>query len=182
MRLDEQGRLGAYNQYQTAIGQPNVRVRRPPARQPTFDFGNMFGGSGGGGNQTIGTSINPRPMFDSGQTQRAINQLAAAEVMPADPNFAMKRFTRPGMSRDAGTLAAATPSIARGVVGMQRAQAAQPLMDELANRNFMLQQQNQQGQEGLGLFDLLRRQQQIGDYRNSQMISPLLQALLQGVR
>lgn len=149
--------------------------------------GNPGGGAGGGGGQPSGpgisdvtSSIDPSGVYNSGQSQKAINQYAAQRFTEANPDYLMKRFSRPGLSRDAGTLSRVMPQVGQAQGDVAFMQQAQPLMDQLANQQQLLQGQLGQGQEAIGLANLLASLQRTYDYADVapiQALTPLLSSL-----
>lgn len=167
--------------------QPERAPWQPPA-MPSGTFVNMMGGSFGGAQQpaprpapslaSVTTTPRPTEVFNAAQTRGQTNQAINAALMAGDPDVAMKRFDRPGISRSAGTYASAIPQMAAAQSNAAQAMMHTPLMHELLNRNVAAQGQAQQGEEALSLFDLLRRNQQVQDYRLTSTLSPLLSAAL----
>lgn len=126
------------------------------------------GGSGAGGfGQNVGSTITPEGIFNNTHTQHAINQAAAKAFASSNPDYAMKRFTRPGFSRDAGTLSLAVPQIAAGSTAARQAQASIPMSDFFQNMGHLLEGEVAQGNEALGLAEVLRRNQ--NTQRSSQL-------------
>lgn len=153
------------------------------------------GGSAGGtasptpaptspGQSTVTTSINPSPIYTPTMTQQAVNQAMATAAQRANPYFAQKQFDSPGMSRTAGSMAAAMPSIADALAQGHSAATALPFADAAANAAHMLAGQSAQDQEGLGLAginqSLSEMQQNFNNSQKQQQMSLLMQ-LLQGV-
>lgn len=85
-----------------------------------------------------GSRITPKPIYSPGQTQSAMSQVRGAHRMGSDPQMAMKGLTRPGMSQNEGTFAAALPGMIKGRTAGNAA-ASNVFMDDLvANQNQML--------------------------------------------
>jgi hypothetical protein len=116
-------------------------------------------GGAPGGPPTVQTSITPTPIYTPQMTNQAVNQ-SFATAMP-DLNSVVKQFDRPGVSRSAGTLAAAMPQMAEGALTAMQAQAEIPLQDMMANQQHLLAGETAREQEGLDLANLLARQGQI---------------------
>ena len=164
------------------------------AQQGAFSHGGGSGGTSrliqGGANQQqaappapgiqTDTSITPGTLFSPAQTGMLTSQMAGEAFAP-NPEFLMKQFSRPGMSRDAGTLSSIAPQIAQGQTEAANIMAIRPLLDQLRNSEFLLSGQRAQGQEALGLanqgMSLFNAQ---ANAQQQQMI-PLLQMLLGGL-
>lgn len=143
----------------------------PPPRAP------QIGGRPAG--QIANVSSTPRPEFvySPSQTLAQAGSAVAEAHQAADPEYQMKQFARPGMSRGAGTLAAAMPGIQQAESQADRARQEIPMMNNLQNLAFQTQGQYAQGQESLQLFNLLQRLQQNQNTSNMSNISPLLSML-----
>lgn len=125
-------------------------------------FGNGFGsssfGSGGwGASGQINTSIQPQPIYEPWMTTHAVSQLQADQLRGADPFYAQKAFDRPGVSRSAGTLAAAMPEIAQRRAAVRQIGAGVPMNDALANAGNVIGGQIEREQEALGYGSLYAR-------------------------
>ena len=125
----------------------------------------------------------PQTTIDSGQqlysqADTAAQKAAAAAQFNNDPNFLMKQFSRPGRSNDIGTLSATIPQMSAAGAGMANATQQIPFQDTMANQGFLLNQQQAQGQEGLGLQNLLNHIQGTNDYQDTNQFNHQLQALL----
>lgn len=131
---------------------------------------------------TIQTSINPANIYSSDDTQHAINQSVAQGQMQADPYSALKQFDRPGVSRSAGSLARALPSMAQGQSQAAFAPGQIGLADAGANAQNMLQGQVGREGEGLGLANILARQSNLGNVQQLATLSPLLGYLSQQIQ
>lgn len=126
---------------------------------------------------SINTGISPTGVYSPQQTQWGVNQALATGAQNADPRYQMKQFGRPGVSQDAGTLAAALPGMAQAQSGAQQQAAQIPLQDAVANQNQLLQGQVASSTAGSGLANALA-----GTYENNiamrnAMANPLLQML-----
>ena len=135
------------------IGQKSVfqpSQPRQPAQQPMAQ---------NNGFANINSSITPMNVYDQRQTNASMNQARAAAQRSANPNFAMKQFDRPGVSRSAGSLGAAMPSImnARANAGYNPANIV--LGDAAANANSILTGQVNRDHETQGILSLLGNQQ-----------------------
>lgn len=124
---------------------------------------------------SVSTGIRPELLYSQQHMQRMANRDFGQAMAQADPRLAQKQFMGRGLSLDAGTLAAATPQIAEGRMGALMARNVKPLQDQLANQQFLLQGQQAQGNEFIGLGNLLRQQQQNAYQQQQQAINPLLQ-------
>ena len=139
-----------------------------------------------GGQANIQTNITPQSIYTPQQTQWAVNQ-AVAENTP-DLRSAMKQFDRPGVSRSAGTMAAAMPTVANAQLAQREAAAQIPLLDEIANQKHLLTGEVAREGQALDMAGLLNRlnatrgQQQLAgrqnDLQQQQQQGSLLQALL----
>lgn len=138
----------------------------PPAPQSGGgQFGNLAG---------INTSVTPSSVYTPQQTQQQVNNQIALGQQAADPRFAMKGFTRPGMSQDQGTFAAALPQIGQSLFQGQSAAAQTPLNDNLANQQNLLAGQVSQSNEALGLGNALSTTQANNTALRNSQIYPLL--------
>lgn len=124
---------------------------------------------------TVSTGVRPEMLYSQQHMQRMANRDFGQAMAQADPRLAQKQFMGRGLSLDAGTLAAATPQIAEGRMGALMARNVKPLQDQLANQQFLLDGQMAQGNEFIGLGNLLRQQQQNAYQQQQQAINPLLQ-------
>jgi hypothetical protein len=132
---------------------PSIQGTTPQAPQPLL------------GNVT--SSITPMSVFTPQMTNYAANQAQAEYERAASPNFLMKQYDRPGVSRSAGTASAALPMMA-ALRGQGASEAANiRASDEMANRQSLLAGQKAQDQEGLSLMSLLSMIQ--GQGRNNEM-------------
>lgn len=147
-------------------------------------------GGGGAGQMPTGpvgqveTTINAQqPLYDRNITQRFVNSQVGQALSGSDPRYLMhaQGTQRPGVSLDEGSLAEVSPAMAQSRAAVSQAQGLIPLMDELANRNFMLGGQQAQANESNQLASLLAGMQDLGDYRTSAdqqgQMSQLLQLL-----
>ncbi len=119
-----------------------------------------------------------QPLYSAGQTQRLQNRAFGQAMQQADPRFAQQGLMGRGMSLDQGTLAAATPGMSEGISNGLLARNVLPLQDALANQQWALQGQQMQGQEFIGLAQLLRQMQQNQMARQQTAMGPLLQAAM----
>jgi hypothetical protein len=117
-------------------------------------------------------------LFTPAQTAQAAAMQASTARQGSDADFLMGQLDRPGVSRSLGTLSAVLPQVAGGQVAANRAMQETPLMHALLNTNYQADAQAQQGQEALGLFNVLRRNQATNDYTQLSSIDQLLRALL----
>jgi hypothetical protein len=132
---------------------PSIQGTTPQAPQPLL------------GNVT--SSITPMSVFTPQMTNYAANQAQAEYERAASPNFLMKQYDRPGVSRGAGTASAALPMMA-ALRGQGASEAANiRASDEMANRQSLLAGQKAQDQEGRGLMELLSLINSVG--QNNQM-------------
>lgn len=165
----------------------------------TGPFGRKFAAPGGqsetpqplpwqpsptGGQSSVTTSITPGTIYSPQATQHAVNQARATAAMNANPLFAQKQFDRPGLSRSAGTMAAAIPTIADALAAGRSAATALPFADASANAAHLLAGQTARDQEGLGLAGInqsLSAMMQNFDQGQKQQQYSLLMQLLQGI-
>jgi len=115
-----------------------------------------------------------RDIYDPNFIQRAVNQQVGQAHTMGDPRYQMERFTRPGMSRDAGTMAAAMPGIAGAQAAASDAQTRIPLEAELANRQHRLSGETARAGEANALGSLMSQLQRIRDSEQSSLVAPLL--------
>lgn len=121
------------------------------------------------------------PLYDPQQTNAYANQMASKALQAGSPRQVLKNFSRPGMSHDEGTLAAAMPMIARARSEAQNMLGMIPLQDQFANQNFQLQGQVQAGQETSALARLLQQLQQTQDMERNSAIQAVLNPLMGSV-
>jgi hypothetical protein len=164
-------------------GNPSNRYGpQPTAPAPTGPATPGAGGGGpGSGPIQVQTTITPTSLYSPTQTQHAVNQ-AFADNVP-DANAAMKPFDRPGVSRSAGTQAAALPGMAQDMSQAMEARASIPMQDAIANQQHLMAGEVAREQQGLDLATLLQRQNQIGQrgqMGQMQQNMSLLDALLSG--
>ncbi len=133
---------------------------------------------GSGGMYDIRTSINPTGIFSPEQTQRSINQDAERFFTQADERSLLPGAGRQGMSTGAGTRAMIAPQQGALEAQVMGSQAFRPIQDNLTNLQHLLQGQQAQGQEGLGLADVLRRAQASQDLQQNAFMGPLISALM----
>lgn len=122
-----------------------------------------------------------QPLYDPQQTNAYANQMASKALQAGSPRQVMKNFSRPGMSHDEGTLAAAMPMISRARSEAQNMLGMIPLQDQFANENFALQGQVQAGQETSALARLLQQLQQTQDFERNSAIQAVLNPMLGSV-
>ena len=127
----------------------------------------------------VKTSINPANVYSPTDTQHAVNQAMAQGQMQADPYSAIKQFDRAGVSRSAGTLARALPSMAQGQTAAAFAPGQIGLSDATTNAQNMLAGQTGRDAEGLGLAGILAKQNNLANVQNLATLSPLLSYLSQ---
>lgn len=133
----------------------------------------------------VQTNITPQSIYTPEMTQWAVNQ-AVADNTP-DLRNAMKQFDRPGVSRSAGTMAAAMPAVAASQLAQREAAANIPFLDNMANQKHMMSGEIARENQALEMGNLLnrlnstRQQQYLGGRQNdlSQLAqnSSLLQSL-----
>lgn len=119
-----------------------------------------------------------QPLYSAGHTQRMSNRAFGQAMQQADPRYAQQGSMGRGMSLDQGTLASATPGMSEGISNGLMARNVLPLQDALANQQWALQGQQMQGQEFMGLAQLLRQMQQNQGARQQMAMGPLLQAAM----
>lgn len=118
------------------------------------------------------------PIYSQQQTTAHANQQASKARQLGSPRMAMKKFGRPGMSHDEGTLAAALPQITAARAQANNLLGTLPLQDAFANENFMLSGQEAAGRETSSLADLLLQMQQVQDNERQSAISAMLNPAL----
>lgn len=135
-------------QWQGIQGRPPITQQTP--QQPQSLLGNVTG------------TITPMSIFSPQMTNQAANLAQSDYERAASPNYLLKQFDRPGVSRSAGSMSAAIPLMAqlRGQGALEAANVRAG--DEMANRQSMLQGQVAQGNEGLNLMQLLSQLQNVG--------------------
>jgi len=190
------GSLAAQNQYlarqgaQPATGTPAPAAGGAPAPAPATggkDGVPAAGGGGGTANPATGggegiapvysTIDGNRGIYNDAQTQRNINQQVEESRTKGSMRSNMKKYSRPGMSMDAGTAAAAAPEVGSNYADALAAQASGGLSDQLLNTNYQLQGQDARGNETLALADLLRRLQATQNNTNNAMRGMILNPL-----
>jgi hypothetical protein len=127
----------------------------------------------------INTSITPQIVYDPELTAKAGNQILATQAQQSDPRWLMKQFSSPGRSMDAGTAAATTPYLAQGQFLGNQGYANLMLGDTMANQESLLAGEMAREKEAMGLGNLLARLQEQGVSRSGQLLSPLLNSLLE---
>ena len=147
-------------QYGGAVG-PYMTSQRSPGGQGATP-----------GMANVRTSIQPETLYNASDT--AHQMAAQAAQFNNDPNYVQKQFARPGRSMDAGTLSQAAPQMAQAGAGMLRTLQQVPFGDAMANNRFLLSGQVAQGQEGLGLANILRRLQGVNDYEQNDIVAQLM--------
>lgn len=125
--------------------------------------------------ETVSTGIDPGLLYSQASIQRMANREFGRAMADADPRLAQKQFMGRGLSLDAGTLASATPQIADGRMRALLSRHVMPLADQMQNQQFLLDGQQAQGAEFLGLGNILRQQQQNAFAQQQMGINPLLQ-------
>lgn len=153
------------------FGYHNQPSPAPAVSQPSS-------GSVGGSMASVSSTPRRDYVFTGDQTGSQVASAMATAHQQADPDWQMKQFIRPGMSRSAGTLAKALPSITQARTAATAAAYGLPLLDHAQNLQMALDAQYQQGQEALSLFNLARRLQRTNDYQQTSLMSPLLSLAL----
>ena len=97
----------------------------------------------------------PQSLYSPLFAQRAVNQMAADKFMQSDPQFLQKQFSRPGVSRDAGTLASIAGPMAQAAGDVAFGSRNIPFTYELLNRQHDLGQQRMRSQEAIDLANIL---------------------------
>jgi len=82
--------------------------------------------------------INLPPAYPREVLGEAVNQMRATAAQAANMPYLMKRFTRPGVSQSAATIAAATPLAAQALAQGEQAAAQQLLAGRMANAQMRL--------------------------------------------
>lgn len=168
-RTPEMGNMGGVGSAFDRMDQPAMVAPQQAdmPRMPQLDLGK---------DTTATVSSTPRTMqiYSPAQTAAATAQAVSGANQMASADVAMKPMERPGVSRGAGTMAAALPQIAAAQAAAARARTEIPMQHRLANTNFQAQQQFAQGQEAMSLYDLLRASQNQQDNYRQRMIGPLL--------
>lgn len=128
--------------------------------KPKPNFGGGGGGTGGSGAPANGqanvqTTITPQSIYTPQMTQQATNQAVATNT--PDMRMAMKQNTQPGISRSAGSMAAAMPGFSQSALTGNKAQAEIPLLDEIANQKHLMGGQVAREDQALSLANLMSR-------------------------
>lgn len=153
------GRQGWHTTQATpAVSTPGIQAPQAPSL-PSFSSPTP------GPAASIGSQITPQPLWTPSQTRSAINQYASDQFTQADPSFLMKQFTRPGVSHDEGTLGLIAPELGAASANVRQARLAQPLMDQMANQQNLLQGQAMQAREGVGMANNV-----LGQWGNNQQL------------
>lgn len=172
------GSLAAQNQFLAAGGQlPGAAPAAPAA-------GGGASTPATGGTGSVTSTIQPGGVYNGGQTQRYVNQLAGEQFTNANADYLSKQYQRPGQSRDEGTLSRIAPAVGEAAGNVRSIQAAQPLMDQVANQQQLLAGQIGQGQEATALAGILAELQRTGDYAEIgrlQALSPLFASIFGGI-
>ena len=177
---------------QNPTAAPSAWARQPGLRGASRDGGGVGGGESLAGGQASGglaegiapinsTIDGSTPMFTPEQTTAYKNQSVGKARQLGNPRQVMKQFSRPGMSHDEGTLAAALPQITAARAQAQNLAGMIPLQDEFANQNFMLEGQVQAGQETSAMARLLQQLQQTQDFERNSAMQALLNPMLGSV-
>ena len=149
-------------------------------------FGLGGGGSSGQGGSpqapmNVQTSIQERDVFSPDLTNRAVSQGIADADVAGNMAFIKKGLDRPGVSRSAGTAAAAIPLAARARTQAAEAGSLIPYADALENARMRLRSQMSRETEGDTLAALGGTQQDMLLGHQQRLTLPLLQMLLQGM-
>lgn len=161
---------GTFNFQSTLGGTQSPTMTRPPQAgpQPVTGGDYQVGGQNrlgtGGSSLNINTGIQPAPVYSPQMTQNAMSQIGAENRQQGNLLYNMKQFDRNGISRSAGTVAAALPGDIRSQVSADSGMANQFLDDRVANEQNMLMGQIARDREGLGLGNLFARMRE-GDHR-----------------
>ena len=159
---------GATSGYVGNPSRPKPKPFQPIQEEPTQTIPTNNMGS-------VGTAT-IEPLYSAADT--AARTAQAAAQFNNDPNSLMKQFSRPGRSNDSGTLSATLPQMSAAGAGMATATEQIPFQDNMANQQFALSQQQQQGNEGINLMNLLSRIQGTNDYQNNSAFNQQLAALM----
>lgn len=154
-----------HNQYRRAMAPDPRPAYRRPAPMPMSGLSN-----------SVTTGIQPSPLYSPAHMQRMSNRAFGEAMGDADARIAQKAMMGRGLSLDQGTLASVTPQIANATSRGLAARHMMPLADQLRSQDFLLQGQQMQGREFLGLADLLRSLQQNGMAQQQMAMGPLLRA------
>lgn len=127
----------------------------------------------------INTSIQPSGVYTPQQTRYAANQNFAHQSALADPRFAMKQFSTPGISQGAQSYASAMPDITAAQSNGIAGNAQIPFQDASANSQQMLSGQVLREMEGLGWGNIGARQQELQTQQNQAVMNPLTAILSQ---
>lgn len=124
------------------------------------------------------TSITVGDIYSPRQTRAATNQAIAAQHAQADLRQAMKQFDRPGISRSAGSAAAALPTVVQANMGAAQAAVGIPLLDAIANAQHVLGAQTARENEAIGWGNLGMRLREGATRYDAQNQAAMLQPLL----
>ena len=156
---------GTFN-FQSTLGGTQQPTRTPAPGMPMGyqQQGQQQGSQPQYGDLQIQTAIQPKPIYSPQLTQQAMSRIGATNRQQGNLLYNMKQFDRPGVSRSAGTMAAALPGAVGGQVAADSGMANQFLDDRVANEQNMLMGQIARDREGLGLGNLFARMRE-GDHR-----------------
>ena len=154
-----------------------------PAERPAAPTGptpiGPPGGSGTGNLGTVTSTIDSStPLYTDEQTRAYTTQMASQARQMGSPRVAMKKFSRPGMAHDEGTLAAALPQITAARAAANNLRGTIPLQDAFANQQFALQGQVAAGQETNQLARLLQQLQGTQDTERNSAMQAILNPLM----
>lgn len=126
-------------------------------------------------------TVPPEGIYSPRQTQAATSQAIAAQHARGDLRQAMKQFDRPGISRSAGSVAAALPTVMQANTAAAQAATSIPLLDAIANAQHILGAQQARENEAIGMgglgMRLVEDQTKQNEAYKSAMMQPLLTIL-----
>lgn len=114
----------------------------------------------------ITTSITPQSVYTPQQTAYKRNDAVATALAGTNPYEVQKAFTRPGMSRGAGTTRQAQPAMMQGRAQAAEASAMVPFADEAMNARNILQGQVARENEAQALTGLNMGMQDLYSQQN----------------
>lgn len=128
----------------------------------------------------VQTSITPTAVYTPDQTQQSVNQQVAQLSAQNNLRQLLHGTDTPGISRSAGSLQGVLPQIAQSRGQAAAIMQGQPFSDAQTNMTQMLQGQEAQGNEWLGLAGAATQQNQnaiMNQYDNTGFLLQLLSGL-----
>lgn len=111
--------------------------------------------NGSGGQNTVTSTINPRPIYSPESIARNTNQRVAQALAGGDARLHQQRFAGRGRSLDSGTRSAVMPQVAAAENAAAEASINSPLQDWNENQQNILQGQVGRAGESLGMGNML---------------------------